>query len=297
MANEFDHAGFAKAHEAATKHNVTFQPPKPEEEPKNDFEKAQRLATQYDASNTWKAEAAKPEQTAKAPEANKPGDKKPDLGVHDQAQWSEITANKRETPSQPQEEKPKTSPVVIALTASSLALTGTGNQVAEKSEDVRAMQKQLIALGYDVGSKTGEPDGYLGPKTREAVAEAMKKGGLDPATTTIAELTERARMHLAYAEIKAEDEQKFAQKTTTSAAPVADASGSQQRQPAQENREVAWDPALAEKFYNPETLRALDGKTTASFDAAATKSVGSQPTNSLVQDMSLLNIFKPGAPA
>ena len=239
----------------------------------------------------------KPEQTAKAPE-NKPEDKKADARPaaplpHDQAQWSEITANKQDTPSQPKEEKekPKTGPIAIALTTSSLALTGTGNQVAEKSEDVRAMQKQLIALGYDIGSKSGEPDGYLGPKTREAAAEAMKKGGLDPATTTIAELTERPKIHLSYAEVKAEDDQKLAQRIimTTSSA---DASPSQKRQPAHENKEVAWDPNLAAKYYDPKKLDDLGGKTTTSFAGAAEKPIHQQPTHALMQDMSLANVFK-----
>lgn len=183
----------------------------------------------------------KPEQAAKAPEANKPGDKKPDLGVHDQAQWQNVVQDKK-----PSEEKPKpvvtaAAPIlpVITLTASSLAISGTGNQVLPKSDDVHAMQKQLIALGYDIGSKDGTPDGRLGPKTREAAAEAMKKGGLDPATTTIAELTERARMHIAYAAVTTEEKQKLAQKTTTPGAVAEEASASQKRQPIHFNNEMA----------------------------------------------------------
>ncbi len=268
---------------------------RPEEKEKS-FDSNAYFASVNNTFSDSKPKEAKPEQVAKAPEAQNPEEKKPDLGVHDQAQWSEITTNNQATPSQPQEEKPKTSTVAITLTASSLALTGTGNQVAEKNEDVRAMQKQLIALGYDVGSKSGEPDGYLGPKTREAAAEAMKKGGLDPATTTIAQLTETAKLHLAAAEVKAEDEQKFAQKTAAPTTPVADAS-TQKRQPVSESTELAWDPKKAEIYYNPKKLDDLNGTTTASFGEAAAKPPGSQPTHSLVQDMSLLSIFKPASPA
>lgn len=45
-------------------------------------------------------------------------------------------------------------------------------------EQMKKIQSHLISLGYDVGSKTGQPDGIFGRKTYQAILDYQNKYGL-----------------------------------------------------------------------------------------------------------------------
>jgi peptidoglycan hydrolase-like protein with peptidoglycan-binding domain len=277
MANEFDHAGFEKAHKAATQHNITSQPSKAEEEPKNDFEKAQRLATQHDAANTWKSEAAKPQQVAKDPTVQKPEDKKADLGPHDQAQWQKTIEDKKQ-------DKPKepviTAAAPVVLDPNRMAISGDTNQNKPKAPDTRELQIALDKAGFE----TGPIDGIQGRLTNASIMAFAERTGIDPQTTSVKEMIEHVekftRLQTAYNQEFGNDKTQLAQAPTSSEGNKKPESSS-------------WVEERAQGFYDPVKTNALKGVLPDIFETAATKPASQQPTHALLQDMSIVNMFKP----